>query len=72
MQIRYLDISALKMAEAVLAQDPWMPDIPPIESLWLQPLAPLRFHGSIVKGIALYHTCCSSHGIFSTLLDPAP
>jgi hypothetical protein len=55
MPIKYLDVSALKMVEALLANDPRMPDFPAGESVWLQPLGPLTFHGSLVRGLALYY-----------------
>ena len=43
------------MAEATLAQDPWLPDFPPVDSMWLQPEGTLTFHSFPVKGIALFH-----------------
>lgn len=55
MPIRYLDISALRMAEALLANDPRMPDFPPVAAMWLQPLGPLFFRRALIRGLTLYH-----------------
>ncbi len=52
--IKFLDVSALAMAEAVLAVEPSRPDFPKENALWVQPLGPLIFRRALVRGVALY------------------
>jgi hypothetical protein len=52
-RIIYLEPSALKMCASLCGPLSDTPDFPE-ESLWIQPLAPLPFRGSLIRGMWLY------------------
>jgi len=52
MSLFFVECSALKMCEAMLAIDGGSPEFPG-QPLWMQPLAPLWYRGQLVRGVGV-------------------
>lgn len=52
MSLFFVECSALKMCQAMLAPDGHAPEFPG-QPLWIQPLAPLWFRGLLVRGVGV-------------------